>query len=378
MTEGYDIAVDGAGQAYVTGDTQSADFPASLGPGYDTSYNGGCSDAFAVKLVTLPIGSVTAPRAGVRPIVDGDLQEWNGLDATFLDYTTAATIVGDVPTPADLSLRLRAAWAPEALYFGVTVWDDVLVGNDSPNIWEDDDLELGLYVPAAGRSHQFSFSVDGRITDQGVPISSLTAVTRTVPGGWNLEVMVPVAVLGSGALAADQQYPFTFGYWDDDLGHGAMGQTHMIWQGDSTFAYQPAWGTLELSSSVHDYLQPTPDCHRHQHAIAHRHCDAHPDADAHGHSDRDPYSNTHRHSDTDGDRHADSHGNGHLHADPDGHTYPRPPRRQPPRRRHQLLRLRLRRRPPPPSPPRRRTARSAASPGMTPTATACAPPASPA
>ncbi len=39
--EGYGIAVDGAGQAYVTGYTYSADFPASLGPGYDTSYNGG-------------------------------------------------------------------------------------------------------------------------------------------------------------------------------------------------------------------------------------------------------------------------------------------------------------------------------------------------
>ena len=41
VTVGSDIAVDGAGQAYVTGDTQSADFPAVLGPGDDTSYNDG-------------------------------------------------------------------------------------------------------------------------------------------------------------------------------------------------------------------------------------------------------------------------------------------------------------------------------------------------
>ena len=46
---GYGIAVDGAGQAYVTGSTSSADFPASLGPGYDTSFNGS-GDAFVVKL----------------------------------------------------------------------------------------------------------------------------------------------------------------------------------------------------------------------------------------------------------------------------------------------------------------------------------------
>ena len=30
--------------------TTSANFPASLGPGYDTSFNGGWGDAFVVKL----------------------------------------------------------------------------------------------------------------------------------------------------------------------------------------------------------------------------------------------------------------------------------------------------------------------------------------
>ena len=41
--------MDGASQAYVTGYTGSADFPASRGPGYDISFNGGY-DAFVVKL----------------------------------------------------------------------------------------------------------------------------------------------------------------------------------------------------------------------------------------------------------------------------------------------------------------------------------------
>ena len=48
---GNDIAVDDDGEAYVTGETRSADFPASLGPGYDTSFNAGfMGDAFVVKL----------------------------------------------------------------------------------------------------------------------------------------------------------------------------------------------------------------------------------------------------------------------------------------------------------------------------------------
>ena len=47
---GIGIAVDAASNAYVTGNTVSSDFPAALGPGYDTSHNGGAYDAFVVKL----------------------------------------------------------------------------------------------------------------------------------------------------------------------------------------------------------------------------------------------------------------------------------------------------------------------------------------
>ena len=43
-----DIAVDGSGRAYVTGLTNSADFPTTPGA-FDTTFNGG-SDAFVTKL----------------------------------------------------------------------------------------------------------------------------------------------------------------------------------------------------------------------------------------------------------------------------------------------------------------------------------------
>ena len=46
---GYAIAVDGAGSAYVTGETRSSDFPTTPGA-FDTSYNGGYADAFVAKL----------------------------------------------------------------------------------------------------------------------------------------------------------------------------------------------------------------------------------------------------------------------------------------------------------------------------------------
>jgi hypothetical protein len=49
--QGTAIAVDGTGRAYVTGGTGSTDFPTTPGA-FDTTFNGGNSDAFVTKLPT--------------------------------------------------------------------------------------------------------------------------------------------------------------------------------------------------------------------------------------------------------------------------------------------------------------------------------------
>ena len=199
--------------------------------------------------------TLTAARAGARPTVDGNLAEWSALGQTPLDKDNANTITGHVPSQADLSAGLRGAWAPDRLYFAAAITDDVLIGNDSTQIWGDDVIELSVRV--GNTTHQFTLAVDGRTTDQGNPITSLTYVTRTVPGGWILEAAIPVAALGLSALADNQSYPFTFGLWDDDLST-YPGQTHMIWRGTDTYTYQLAWGTLSLSSTVYNFpLQGT-------------------------------------------------------------------------------------------------------------------------
>ena len=201
-----------------------------------------------------PGRSLAAPRAGAqRPVLDGNLAEWQPLSQTWLNQNTASSITGLLPSSADLSAGLRVAWAPDRLYFAASIADDVLVGNDSPQIWGDDVLELGIRVGST--THQFTLAVDGRQADRGSPISSLTVMTHTVAGGWTLEVGVPVAALGLTTLAAGQSYPFTFGLWDDDL-FTYPGQTHMIWQGASTSTYAADWGTLALSGTVYDFPQP--------------------------------------------------------------------------------------------------------------------------
>jgi hypothetical protein len=198
--------------------------------------------------------AVVALRAGARPVIDGDLTEWAGLNATSLNKDNASAITGAVPTLTDLSAELRAAWAPDALYFAAAISDDVLVGNNSTQIWGDDVIELAIRVPQNSKTHQLTLAVDGRKTDNGNPISTLTVVTHTVPGGWTFEALVPPAALGLTSFAADQQYPFTFALWDDDL-FTYPGQTHMFWRSNSTNAFKSDWGFLQLNNTMYNFPQ---------------------------------------------------------------------------------------------------------------------------
>jgi hypothetical protein len=201
--------------------------------------------------------SLAAPRAGTLPTLDGDLGEWQALGPVALNKDNAATITGEIPIYADLSASLRSAWSPSALYFAANITDDVLVGNNSSQIWGDDAIELGIRVGST--THQFTIAVDRRQANQGNPITSLTVATKTVTGGWSLEVAIPPGAVGL-AQFDQQSYPFTFGLWDDDL-FTYPGQTHMIWQGTSTNAYGSDWGTLQLSGVVYNFPAantPTP------------------------------------------------------------------------------------------------------------------------
>jgi hypothetical protein len=59
--EGYGVAVDSSGAAYIVGHTYSSDFPTTLGA-FDTTFNGGYSDAFVAKL------AMRGGRYGISPM----------------------------------------------------------------------------------------------------------------------------------------------------------------------------------------------------------------------------------------------------------------------------------------------------------------------
>jgi hypothetical protein len=93
LDSGSSIAVDADGNAYVTGGTTSRDFPAVVGP--DTSYNGGDFDAFVAKVNPSGTGLVYAGFLGGSSLDSGSSI---AVDAAGNAYVTGYTWSRDFPT----------------------------------------------------------------------------------------------------------------------------------------------------------------------------------------------------------------------------------------------------------------------------------------
>ncbi len=204
---GLGIAVDGAGEAYVTGDTRSSDFPASRGPGYDTIYRGGSAhggyydyrgDVFLVKL------NRTGMRLLYATFVGGDRDD-HGCDIAVDDagqaYITGYTGSGDFPAARGpgYDATLHGDWDAFAIKLATvlpeliagTVWldgdGDGLRGADEPGIAGVQVCarpvgRTGPYCATTDDNGAYEIPVPIQVTFLVAPVNPPAGMTRTTRG----------------------------------------------------------------------------------------------------------------------------------------------------------------------------------------------------
>lgn len=212
---------------------------------------------FAVRAATTiqTPRTFTAFRQSYNPTVDGDLSDWGDISPLRLNRNTAATIYRQIPDLFDASVEYRLIWTTDALYVSGHIYDEAIV-NDSIDVWRDDEVELAFDgfrdFGCNSDDHAYTVNADGRTTDFGDPSiqlpPDLEVGVRTVSGGWDFEIKIPVSHLGAGPLTAGKQLGFTVGLHDDD--DGGDWDTHMIWEGTSVPCNGEEFGVLILSGVV--------------------------------------------------------------------------------------------------------------------------------
>ncbi|MEB2307753.1 MAG: SBBP repeat-containing protein [Candidatus Brocadiaceae bacterium] len=143
--EGYGIAVDGAGNAYVTGNTGSSDFPTENAM-YE-SFNGGVTDAFVTKL------DASGTSISFSTYLGGNDSDWGmgiAVDSAGNAYVTGETYSSDFPTAnaIDGSLSGRAdAFVTKLATSGASLSYSTYLGGS------DHDAGHGIAVDSAGNAY---------------------------------------------------------------------------------------------------------------------------------------------------------------------------------------------------------------------------------
>jgi hypothetical protein len=160
---GHGIAVDAAGNAYVTGETWSLDFPTTPGA-FQPAKAGGATDSFVTKLD--PTGSALV----YSSYLGGTGSEFPGrlaLDAAGQVYVTGATASFDFPTTAGAFQTAKATNGIDAFVTKVNAGGTGLVYSTYLGGTFGDDFGEGIAVGSSGQAY-----VTGRTTSGAFPIAN--------------------------------------------------------------------------------------------------------------------------------------------------------------------------------------------------------------
>lgn len=238
------IAVDGAGNAYVTGWTDSTEttFPVTGGP--DLSYNGGDMDAFVVKINATGSGFVYAGFLGG----DGGDEGWSiSVDDAGNAYVAGYTYSTEATFPVTGELDPTFNGRYDAFVAKVNVTGSGLVyagyiGGDG-----DDFGWGGIAVDSAGNAY-----VGGRTSSTEASFPVIGGPDLTYNGGDKDGFVAKVNATGSGLVYAG----YIGGDGDDhgyDIAVDSLGNAYVTGYTDSTEDSFPVAGGPDLTYNGGDY-----------------------------------------------------------------------------------------------------------------------------
>jgi len=153
----------------------------------------------AAKLRAAKPADLLRIRRATAPVsVDGDLAEWDGVQALPVgsDLVTEGQVEGGA---ADLSASAQLQWDAKALYLAVKVTDGVLTWRDTAKAdaelltwWERDSVEFWVGGTQIGLVLNPQKSLAASL---GKELAGAQVVVKSVSGGYVVEAAVPVAAL---------------------------------------------------------------------------------------------------------------------------------------------------------------------------------------
>ena len=254
---GSGIAVDGLGQAYVTGRTWSFDFPA--GPGYDTDFNG-YVDAFVVKLNAAGTALLYATYVGGSRRDRG----WGiAVDAMGQAYVTGTTSSPDFPAGPGYDTDYNGnsdVFVAKLNAAGTALLYATFLGGSDDDGLRDEYGTIGtaIAVDAMGRAYAtastysadfpstpgaYSVTYSG-CTDAFVTVLQLpetgphTISGRVIDGGGQGLGDVMVGAAGTGWARTDAMGYFTL--------TGVVTGTHTLTPSLAGYSFSPAWRTVTV------------------------------------------------------------------------------------------------------------------------------------
>ncbi len=208
-----------------------------------------------------PPRTLDSRHVNTPPTLDGLLDDWPATADIQVDATTADTVAAQPPSLADLSATVRSVWDVNNLYLAFEITDDALIA-DSAALWHDDSIELGLdgahdYQSFNHDDHQYTFAIDGRLTDYALATTTSTWAMKHTPNGYTVEMSVPWSELGGSIFPQiGRRLGFTVGLHDDDNGGGY--DSYLIWEGYNTQNASIDWGDIQLADGPPQSPTPSP------------------------------------------------------------------------------------------------------------------------